>query len=148
VSRCTGDCCRAFVLNASPEELRTWSAAHLRSALAAGRPLIHSEREQWFIATMLIPLDLENLPEDAVKAMGPKAVEEARAGNHVLYTCKHLNRETGDCSVYDDRPNMCRIYPDNGFAPHGGCGFPNCTASCSRKARQEAEAAAMELEKA
>lgn len=149
MSRCTGDCCRAFILNATHEELLAWAAGHIRRAMVERRPLNDHEREQVAIARMVVPLDVFSLDEARRKALGPDALKLAQdlAGVQQHYTCKWFDDESGNCTIYEHRPNMCRLYPDNGFAAHGGCAFPNCTASCSRKARQEAEAAAMELER-
>ena len=38
------------------------------------------------------------------------------------YRCKHWDPETGDCTIYDIRPQMCRDYP----GAHG-CNYAACT---------------------
>ncbi len=30
---------------------------------------------------------------------------------HHYYTCKHFDTEGRNCTIYDDRPSMCREYP-------------------------------------
>jgi Fe-S-cluster containining protein len=30
-----------------------------------------------------------------------------------IYTCKHWDKTTRLCTVYDQRPNLCRAYPNN-----------------------------------
>ena len=34
------------------------------------------------------------------------------------YRCKHHNKNTKDCDIYEERPMMCRTFPDGGF-----CGY-------------------------
>lgn len=39
------------------------------------------------------------------------------------YTCKHFDKETRNCGIYEHRPLMCREYP-NGYR----CRYKGCTA--------------------
>lgn len=40
-----------------------------------------------------------------------------------VYTCKNLDAKTGNCKIYNERPKMCRTFPDG--ADH--CEFKKCT---------------------
>ena len=44
----------------------------------------------------------------------------AENDNHKVYhySCKHHNKKTGCCDIYEIRPMMCRTFPDSGF-----CGY-------------------------
>lgn len=55
------------------------------------------------VADMLVPLGREEVD------------------GHPLYTCKHLDYVTGDCTVYDRRPAMCREFPYGLRCPIVGC---------------------------
>jgi len=37
------------------------------------------------------------------------------------YTCKHLDRESGVCTIYDIRPHICKTFPDEGDCPYKNC---------------------------
>jgi len=39
-----------------------------------------------------------------------------------VYTCKYWNKNTKLCTIYDQRPEMCRTYPDG-----DECGWEGCT---------------------
>ena len=46
---------------------------------------------------------------------------ETETGYH--YTCRAYDEETGDCTIYEDRPQMCKDFPGNGGCEFPGCGF-------------------------
>ncbi len=90
--QCGGVCCRAFYLSCSRERL-TELATHAREILEAV-PQADDEHTQWardtlVVDAMLIPLDSEG----------------------VRYTCNHFDWVNGLCSIYEQRPQMCREYP-------------------------------------
>jgi len=93
--RCSGHCCRSFPVSAS--------LAHLRAIASDPR---RSDREEAAkIADMLVPLG-----------------EEVRGGRlQTVYTCKHHDAASGDCTIYDDRPRMCRDYPYRRACEHAEC---------------------------
>lgn len=41
-----------------------------------------------------------------------------KIGLFTIINCKHHNKKTGDCDIYEERPMMCRSFPDSGF-----CGY-------------------------
>jgi len=97
--RCTGRCCRDFDLPFTPDALRAAAAAS-RAAREAQEPLApgaippfrNAEVEQ--IAAMVIPVRPE-------------------PGNpyHYRYRCAHYDEDSGDCAIYDHRPDMCIDFP-------------------------------------
>lgn len=85
--RCTGDCCRKFFLNASP---------------------------QWF-ATRLANLKLEKRSEPEVEQIAEMLILiESVSEEENYYTCKNHDPISGDCRIYETRPKMCRDYPYHG----------------------------------
>lgn len=59
---------------------------------------------------------------DAAKIIGLIRVKSYGEGNRFLlrYRCKAL-LANGDCGVYEERPEMCRRYPDGGECRVAGC---------------------------
>lgn len=92
--RCTGDCCRCFSLEIPVAELEADYARFQQDPGSAKIPQVE------IIANMLIPL--------------------GRVRGQDLFTCKHLG-PSGDCTIYETRPQMCRDFP--GPAP---CPYRNC----------------------
>lgn len=132
--RCTGHCCKHFYLPYGPEEMkaeyRRWlvlNGEHRRSgieALSMGPPegLRGGAKESTIIDIHLIyPMLIylgrfrDQLPYKPVRP--PESLGE---GVHI-YTCKHLDRKTGDCTIYEIRPQMCREYPYSGLCNYAGC---------------------------
>jgi Fe-S-cluster containining protein len=127
-SRCTGHCCRMFFLPYSPDQLREEYQRWLRTD---GDAVIHKGHigygqakpllaEIHLIYPMVIHLS-ESYP-DGYAMVNPRDVdpEEVSAGH--FYTCKHLDRTTDNCTIYEDRPGMCRDYPYR-----GSCNYAECT---------------------
>lgn len=42
------------------------------------------------------------------------------------YTCKKLDKETGKCTCYNNRPVFCHDYPDIGICSYKGCSSKHC----------------------
>lgn len=101
-NRCGGMCCKAFSLPLSPIELDF----HAKMAKIGHGKYRHSDIEQ--IAEMVILV--RNTPDH-------KAFRGYKKKQHVshlwLYTCKNLSAE-GLCMNYDNRPKMCKTFPDSG----------------------------------
>lgn len=97
--RCTGHCCRAFTLPKSPEDIRK---------------MVEEDRlnDGPFILDMLIYLGLFD-----VNPAGGVLDEPWH-----YFTCRHLDTATGNCTVYEQRPHLCRNYPND-----KACEFPGCT---------------------
>jgi Fe-S-cluster containining protein len=43
------------------------------------------------------------------------------SGEGYMYTCKHFDEETNNCTNYENRPRMCRDYPYGGVCSYEGC---------------------------
>lgn len=121
MGRCTGHCCRAFALPYSPDQLRrareVWEAY-----LAADAPEVFD-----WPSDVAVPEDVDiiepmviHLGEFTRNPLFDGDGDAPVAPSH-FYTCRNLS-ESGDCTIYEDRPKMCRGYP------YGReCRFPGCT---------------------
>lgn len=84
--RCTGACCR-----------RLWLPFSTRAEISSsGWP----DAQQ--IAEMVVPLEDQYLAPDGL----PISVSRG-----IFVTCKNL-QPNGDCGIYENRPGMCRDFPD------------------------------------
>jgi Fe-S-cluster containining protein len=100
---CTGACCVAFPISKSPDEMVGMSH-HPGSAL-----------EAFTILGMLQPLTVEETRERAARfGLDKEPDDEIK-----YYSCRHWDEETRLCSIYDERPWMCRVYPDSEGCEHG-----------------------------
>ena len=99
-SRCYGQCCRSFRLSWSPQTFQRRGVSGLSG-------------DEFNVAAMVIPLGFFKV--GAVLPTG-----ELSSGGW-YYDCKNL-QPNGDCGIYEDRPAMCRNFP-NGTA----CSRINCT---------------------
>lgn len=103
---CGGHCCTSFALNRAPADVGALYVV-TKARQAAGEDLTDFERDLLYIAEMVIRVD-----ED----------DEA----FPRYTCRHFRADVGLCGAYDQRPRMCRDYPDyDGVNPCFECGFSN-----------------------
>lgn len=68
--------------------------------------------DEFNIAHMVVPLG--HFP-----AGTPLPNGEASRGGH-YYDCRHL-QPSGDCAIYESRPQMCRDYPKGGQCDKAGC---------------------------
>jgi Fe-S-cluster containining protein len=106
---CPGHCCVAFYLTASHDALD-----EIREGMRDG--------EQ--IADMVVPLSLAEANE-RLERFGSGRQYEPESEGH-LYTCRHFDDATRLCTIYDDRPEMCRDYP-YATGCEFGCGY--CSAA-------------------
>ena len=117
MSSCSGKCCSVFNYPASPDQLRQRSE---------GREGFWHDQDR-FLADMLITLTADEAVERARRfevtpPEGFDLVAWAEMGQ--LYTCRHWDEETRLCTVYEDRPEMCREYPYAGRCQHDcNCDF-------------------------
>jgi len=128
VRRCTGHCCRELVLPVPPCVLAMMAATAERTLDDLDQPW-RSPFPARLVGHYRVPHALTEgrftwaRARDVVTlAAGMKLVrhdERPFAIRHV-YRCTHLN-EAGDCSIYDDRPNLCRDYPHGEPCQHLGC---------------------------
>jgi len=107
MTRCTGHCCRRFVLPLWPDSLRRAYEEWRAQAPPTVPPVadIH----------LIFPM---------VRYMGP--TETDPHDGHPLdapmpsYTCVHLT-PGGDCGIHEHRPQMCRDFPYGHTCPCPGC---------------------------
>jgi Fe-S-cluster containining protein len=106
--RCTGQCCEEFAL------MMGTSAEEIDFKL---RTFVHFDGE--FIADMLIPL--RPLIAGAKMPNGEiVTIEQAPDGpKGWVFTCKHFDRFSRSCAVYNNRPLMCRDFPYGKPCEHG-----------------------------
>lgn len=136
---CGGACCKRFVLPYSPDELkeqyRAWLVGsrdgHASPVLQKRGDLgnqgfglarhyrdehLYVDPEIYLIYPMLIYLGHENF-----EPCRPGVRTKKRAHH---YTCKHFDKKTASCTIYENRPLMCRRFPNGDACPYPGCKLP------------------------
>lgn len=111
----TALCCRNFTLPYSPEEIKE---RYLECLDAFEKNDSHGAKrikDILLVYPMLVYLGFYSV---SGSELGGKSGEVTAH----RYTCKHLDREKGVCTIYDIRPHLCRSYPD----PKGHCEYLNC----------------------
>lgn len=108
---CSGKCCEAFSLGENDIDSIRADA---------------DTEEGRFIADMLGPLGYFN--RNPLFDLGTEtyAVQEMRPGSRTgawFYTCRHFDRATRSCTAYEQRPTMCRKFPNDGACNYPGCEF-------------------------
>ena len=102
--RCTGHCCEEFVIRHDEDKWnRDWVATWLGDHESGEKIL---DDDVLFLLKMLVPLD------DVVVEKGL---------DYTTFTCKYF--KGGDCTIYKDRPQMCRTYPDGEKCAYEGCTY-------------------------
>ena len=104
--RCRGGCCRAFYLPVTPEEIlgRRFYDGRVRD----GRQIAEMVRHLGRFQAGQTPTPMLDAPSRT-------------AGDY--YTCINLDEPTGNCRIYDHRPDLCRTYPNGGRCQYEGCGW-------------------------
>jgi len=128
-NRCMGECCMDIGLYVSPKELEISYIFWLSREKYGNKDFdisksMHNDRfsnikniKLYNDIHLLYPM-LEFLKEDNYHPEEPtKKLKETI----YHYSCKHFDRLTRLCTIYNIRPLMCRTYPDNGF-----CRNPRC----------------------
>lgn len=109
--RCSGHCCESFTMPQSPERIWEMYKDWQSRGGASGR-LWPQLNDIHIIAPMLIYLGMVDVdPADGMKLAEPIH----------RYTCKHYDKETNGCSIYEFRPQMCRDYPYGSRCRYEGC---------------------------
>jgi Fe-S-cluster containining protein len=116
LDRCSGDCCRAFTLPYSLEEMRRLylrdQASTMRLRAMTGQP--HPMPETVKVYPLLITLSRER----GTHPLGPVR----QSGRMYWYSCKAF--KDGQCTIYENRPKMCADYPqygENRLCEYAGC---------------------------
>lgn len=106
---CDGSCCVAFPVSSTPDEL-VGMGDHPIDIHHPGNAL-----EAFTIAGMIEPLGLPEVRERASRfGLDKDPNEETR-----YYKCRHWDEANRLCTIYDERPWMCRTYPNEGVCEHG-----------------------------
>ncbi len=144
MSRCTGHCCQSFTLPwcDGPRDLERKKAdlAEKMKKPLEGFETGEDDKDAAYIYDMLIHLGKgeefvlktieRELPRNRkwlseLSAEDRAAAEERMSKaneNQSWWTCRHYDKESGNCSDYENRPSMCRKYPNG-----SGCVFADCT---------------------
>jgi Fe-S-cluster containining protein len=118
---CGGECCKRFILNYSPKELKKLIKSSWNTAIGFAEGA--------------------SVPEDMFVYLGefnwdPAEPERKYETKVHHYTCKYWDKETTLCTVYAKRPRICRLYPDNDRGDY--CKHPGCRLPGNDKKRKEA----------
>jgi len=103
---CTGTCCAAFRIPHTP--------ASLKRAVRQGRVLDGDQ-----LLDMLIPLTPKEARERNRQfgGDGDNPFPWSDRGHH--FTCRHWDEDTRLCTIYEERPMMCREFPYGKDCPFG-----------------------------
>lgn len=118
---CKGFCCDDIGMNMAPHELQ--NAYHMSiqredrgKTKVMSMSIPDSKIGLWYDVHLIYPM-LVFSHQDYIHPDGDlNTKNEGRITYH--YSCKHHNKKTKDCDIYEERPMMCRSFPDNGF-----CGY-------------------------
>lgn len=104
---CEGKCCSVFTYTSTPEQLRIepWRGTQ-------------SQRDNLYVADMLIPLTAEEAKERSLR-FDVSGAEDRDYSKLQWYTCRHWDESTMLCTAYEDRPPMCREFPYGKPCDHG-----------------------------
>lgn len=139
--RCTGHCCEAFTLPADPEEL--WRL-YRHEQLLKEQPGATRWQKITSMEVHEVPLrriaDIDLIAPMAVYLGhgqpsdfngGCGSVNPGGVGKNHVYTCKHFDKATRNCTIYEYRPAMCRDYPYQRSCEYAHCAWEE------RKAKPE-----------
>jgi len=122
---CKGFCCDDFAVSVSPSEMdnsyHNWVRIMAEKGSKESEPiemLGSRVNTKFFDGIHLTYPMLVFTHQDNIHPDGD--IKHNETVYH--YKCKHHNKKTGDCDIYEIRPNVCRTYPNNGF-----CGYKKVT---------------------
>jgi Fe-S-cluster containining protein len=110
-ARCTGKCCRKFTMSASYERIQQMYQDWKKYGGGNSRVPMNDVH---IVALMLVPLGEDTHDIDGVPFVH---------GPQMMYTCKHFDKDKGDCTIYAERPQMCREYPYLSHCRYEGCTY-------------------------
>ena len=138
MSRCTGGCCKNFILPFDPMMVENY-----KRRITAGQKEIIYDQGRYNGYFGVISNNLSQVLDMIIYkrtdwynpqyARGSKKDKQSRYGsmrnkynrNHV-YTCKHFDGK--NCTIYLERPNICRQHGNN-----NSCTYRGCTNKCESK---------------
>lgn len=119
-SRCSGHCCADFTIPYSPEEIK--------------RRYAHWKRGETKLLFKSAPRDLEDPIVNDIDLIYPMLIylgHYASPSKEFVnapivepshhYTCKHYDKKTHNCTIYDIRPGMCSEYPYASTCNYSAC---------------------------
>ncbi len=111
--RCSGQCCSMLLLGGDPNYLRRRRRrARWRIVDEGGGSLDDKRLKDWDqIIEMVIYLG--------------EVANPNRPGSPVdhWYTCRNHDADSGNCTIYETRPQMCRDFPNGRECPNAGCTY-------------------------
>lgn len=130
-ARCDGRCCRGFVVPVIHEMggLDAFRAYNAETEAMDPDERWEKRRRQFKDAAFIV--DMLVIKDDGTVEVCPLSGEKLGMP-HEHYGCRHWNEATGDCSVYETRPHMCREWPGNDWkvvvdVTGGACAMEGCT---------------------
>lgn len=135
--RCTGHCCENFTVIHSPGSLKdaylTW--LDLSQSLPEERKYKDVPRDNRYFLDHEMFLIYPMLVYKSSSMVHPDRphIEQPQPQYH--YSCKHFDPVARVCTIYDIRPNICRLYGDSS----DGCGYKECTSKKYRQLREECD---------
>jgi len=131
-SRCTGHCCKDFTLPVSPMQFAWW-AKLIKLGKKPWR-MVHTKYRAWqgeiynTNSGYKTHYNIDEIAKIADMVIFKRADKTCNGNpnrkiDHVLYhyTCKHFDQKSGNCMNYENRPDMCRVYPNGGVCKYKGC---------------------------
>lgn len=99
MSKCQGDCCVAFKVPFTLQEL------------AEGNVEDNDVEEAMVMAEMLEPLTVDEANQRQKSLVVGNPTNFTDADEDRLFMCKKWDEETRLCTDYENRPDMCRDFP-------------------------------------
>ena len=118
-SRCTGHCCAVVDLPVPLSKIK--SARPIQDM--PGRSMIKVRGTRGFhVATRDVRIFRKSLKPVHTCPEKPRTLESMGTVYH--FTCSHWTGH--DCAIYEDRPDICRDYPEPRGCEYQGCTLENC----------------------
>lgn len=147
---CGGACCRRFILPYPPEKIKEQYEAWLVGGSDRNRVMMR----KYVSDAEMGPMDyIETTPVDSeIYLIYPMLIflgefhydscNPKRRYKHTSYhyTCKHYDKKTTLCTIYEHRPLMCRRYPNGQPCPFPGCKLPGNKAKLAKQRREREKA--------
>ena len=131
--RCMGACCEDIGLFISPDQLKKsydrWKSVESTNARLVS---MNPSPEQTIYSDIHLIYPMLTFKKENYKH--PANPHRRTTDKVYHYTCKHYDSKKRACSIYEDRPQMCRTYPDGGF-----CTNPKCQWKEQVKGRAECQ---------
>lgn len=107
--KCKGLCCKDFMLDYSPEELKKLTPDSFSKKDDIGK-----------VQKMVQYLGYYSINPEIFKFKYiKKSIDDLPKGHH--YKCSLQDPHTGLCADYKNRPGMCRKFPNGEPCPYEGC---------------------------